>query len=90
MGFFQVVLLTLGLALPFIWIPFFLLFGGMFLLCIAVGFIVQQFTGNLIIAAGAAIFLFAVMAWVAVRYSRGYIRDVIIKAIVKSVYEKER
>jgi hypothetical protein len=30
-GFFQVVVLTLGLALPFIWIPLFLYFGGMWL-----------------------------------------------------------
>ena len=68
----------------------FFMFGGLLLVCVAVGLVVQQITGNWIISALGAILLFSLMAYVAIRYGKTHIRDAITKAIVNSVYDEEK
>ena len=67
----------------------FFLFGGLVMVCVAGGLIVQEFADNWIISAVSATLFFAIAAYLAIRYGKLHIRDAITKVLIQSTYEEE-
>ena len=64
-------------------------FTGLFVVCVVLVFVVQEFANNWLISAGCASALFAGMAWMAIRKGHTLIRDVITKVLIRSIYGRE-
>ena len=61
--------------------------AGLFLICIAAGFVIQEFLNNWALAAMGALLVFALMAYFSIRFGQTRLKDSITKAITKSIYE---